>query len=282
MHLLVYQPPNLPNPVLLRGWGGLAGLDSNPVTRRGWGGLWGLGDNGDGPSPQQEASAISGAAGGIVQAIKGNPVGGAGTSALAIAPFTGPAAPFVAIAGAVAEILGAIGVGKGCGQTCITASNYANQAEALMNQNLNAYVSLTTRYQSQQTQALQNFDQLWAGLVSACSNPALNDAGKNCISQRQSGSCAFKTSPGQGCQPSQSNCWVNCVYSPGGPNGSGNACGDWFIFYRDPIANDPCVQPDPPASGSTSTTASTTGLNANMTPLLLIGGVVLLLAMGGL
>ena len=50
MHLNFH--PAFPNPVLLRGWGGLQGLNQgfisgydDPVTRHGWGGLWGLGQH---------------------------------------------------------------------------------------------------------------------------------------------------------------------------------------------------------------------------------------------
>ena len=119
------------------------------------------------------------------QAIMGT-VGG---TLLQIAPLTGPvAAPFVAIAGAVTELLAAIGIGRGCGQTCIVASQYANQAESLLQQNYNAYFSLSTpRPKSAQQLALSNFDQIWNGLVQLCSNPALSDAGKRCVSDRHRG-----------------------------------------------------------------------------------------------
>jgi hypothetical protein len=50
--------------------------------------------------------------------------------------------------------LGAIGIGKGC-ETCITATEFANQAEPFLRQNLNTYLALPTpRYQSQQQAAL--------------------------------------------------------------------------------------------------------------------------------
>src|SRR5215469_1091197 len=50
----------------------------------------------------------------------------AGSGVMAVAPATGPAAPFVAAAGAVISLLGQLGVGAGCGPTCIAASNDAN------------------------------------------------------------------------------------------------------------------------------------------------------------
>lgn len=136
-----------------------------------------------------------------------------GGTLLTAAPFAGPAAPFVAIAGGITELLGAIGIGKGCGQTCITASNYANQAETLLKQNLSAYMALATpRAQSAQQAALNNFTQIWNGLVTACAGVP-GDAGKNCVQDRQAGSCKWKDANGQ--------CW------------------NWFIGYHDPIANDP-------------------------------------------
>lgn len=236
---------------------------------------------------QTAASAGAGYSAAAAQIINGNYVSGAGTVLLTTAllvPY--PANLFLAAAGALADLLGAIGIGKGCGQTCITASNYANQAENILRQNLNTYLALSPRTQSAQQAALNIFDQTWQGLVSVCSNPALNDAGKRCISDRQQGSCAYKTSPGAGCQPTQSNCWTqdsigNCTFNPGGPNGSGNACWNWFIGYRDPIANDPCVVPDTATSavsGAISTLSSATGIDPT---LLMIGGglmVVLMLA----
>lgn len=197
-------------------------------------------------------------------------ISSAGGTILAIAPFTGIAAPFVALAGAVTELLGAVasalGIGQGCGQTCITASNYANQAEPLLRQNLNTYLALPApRTISEQQSALSIFDQVWAGLQQVCGNPALNDAGKRCISDRQQGACTWKVSPGAGCSSSQPTCWTqdangNWTLQGNGPAGSGSACWNWFLGYRDPIANDPSVVPDPVASTTTTTTAGASSL----------------------
>ena len=130
-------------------------------------------------------------------------------SAGAVIPVAGP---FVALAGAVTDLLASVGVGKGCGQTCITASNYANQAETLLKQNLSAYMALPSpRPQSAQQAAMNNFQQIWNGLVTACAGVP-GTAGQNCVADRQQGACKWKDSSG--------NCW------------------NWFIGYRDPIAND--------------------------------------------
>ena len=192
--------------------------------------------------------------------------------------FAGPVGAAIAGVIAVASLLiSAFGVGSGCGQTCIIASNDANKVEALLQQNLQAYLSSPVHYKSLQTAALNNFDTIWQMLVTACSDPSLGDAGKRCISDRQSGSCKYHTSPGG---------WQNGKYVYPGANNSGTACWDWFIGYRSPIADDPTVVADPapgsaPSSatgGSTTGAAATTGaLSSGTLPLLLIAGGALIL-----
>ena len=66
----------------------------------------------------------------------------AGAMVLAASKFTGPAAPFVAVAGVAAELLGSLGVGAGCGQSCITASASADKAQPIFYQNLQTYMAL--------------------------------------------------------------------------------------------------------------------------------------------
>lgn len=213
----------------------------------------GSGGTGSGSQSQQQCPSIAvtatGAATAATQIINGKYLSGVGTALLTAAPYTGPAAPFVAVAGAAAEILGAIGIGQGCGQTCITATAYANQAEDVLRQNLNTYMAQPTpRYQSAQTAALNIFDTVWAGLVSvqACGNPMLGDAGKRCITDRQRGSCKYTGSDGK--------CW------------------NWFVGYRDPIANDPNVVSDAAAAGS-SVTGALTSTGIDPTWLMIGGGV---------
>ena len=104
---------------------------------------------------------------------------------------------------------------------------------------------------SLQAAALNNFDTVWNALKTACSDPSLGAAGQRCISDRQQGSCAYKVSPGG---------WQNGVYVYNGPNGSGSSCWNWFVGYRDPIANDPTVVPDPtPTSPSASSNVAAGG-----------------------
>lgn len=308
MHLQVYDAPFLPLPAQLRGWGGLQGFPQptlgrglgqswdnvfdrywdDPVARHGWGGLWGLGQC-PGATGMTSSSIASMAASGA--ATTGTILTTLAHMAIISSAF-GPAA----IVGAAVAGLTAVGIAiakifSGCGCTCVEATSIANQVAPYLQQNVDHYVNSPVRYKSMQTAALNNFDTAWSALVQACSNPALASAGARCISDRQRGSCAYKTSPGSGCPSDQSNCWTQdasgkCTFNRGGPNGSGNACWDWFSGFRDPISNDPCVQPDPTsadvASGATASqisSASTSTSGSNMLPILLIGGAVLLMMM---
>ena len=81
-----------------------------------------------------------------------------GQTLLQAAPLTGPAAPFVGLAGAIADLFASFGIGGGCGQTCIETSQWANQAGALLDQNIAAYFAIPApRPKSAQQAALQNF-----------------------------------------------------------------------------------------------------------------------------
>ena len=197
---------------------------------------------------------------------------GAATTGSLIAALAGAgplAGPIGAAVGAVAGIL--VQVFKGCGQTCVQATSIANQVEPVLAQNLAAYIAEPVHYASLQAAALNNFDTAWAALVQNCSNPALAAAGQNCIGDRQRGSCAYKTSPGG---------WSGKTYMPPGANGSGSACWNWFVGYRDPIANDPNVVPDPiPGVAATLTSfgisPSTAVFGIPISNLLLPGGLLI-------
>jgi hypothetical protein len=151
----------------------------------------------------------------------------------------------------MAATLVAIYLAKGCGDTCIVASNYANEAEEALKQNLNAYLSLPTpRPRSAQVVALANFKTVWEALQRACSTPALKDAGQRCITDRQAGACVWRDSSGQ--------CW------------------NWDSGYRAPIANDPNVASDEISGGSVSSFFSSLGEpGSNALPLLLGAGLIL-------
>lgn len=114
-----------------------------------------------------------------------------------------------------------------------------NQAEPYLKQNVNAFNSLSAPTQSEQTQALANFDNIWAQVAQACSNGGYEDAGKRCVSDRSTGGAT-----------------------------------DWFAYYRDPIANSTKVVPDETGTSDvTSSMGSVAGLP--ILPILLIGAGLL-------
>lgn len=173
------------------------------------------------------------------------------------------------IAGPVgAALAGLVTVGSlianqfhGCGQTCIAATQIVNQVEPILAQNLSTYLAAPVHYASMQAAALNNFDTAWAAVLQACSNPALQSAGKNCIADRQQGGCHYHTSPG-GWQQS-GGVWT---YRGAGASGSGSTCWNWFVGYRDPIANDPTVVADPmPGAAAASSVLSAIGISPSTT-----------------
>lgn len=207
---------------------------------------------GDAATTVQQVSAI------------GTPVvlAGVTASAASSAAAAGTAATILGMAPALAiPIIGAAIAGitigiiallhSGCGETCVVTSNWANQAEDLLEKNIQAYFSAAApRTDAQKAVALANFDSVWNYLVSQCSAPALGTAGHNCIADRQAGACKWKQTadsillkyPGE---PQPGQCW------------------NWFSGYRDPIANDatvPAAIDLSSVSAAASTLASPTGL----------------------
>jgi hypothetical protein len=167
----------------------------------------------------------------------------------------------VAIAALVAVGIALANVFKGCGQTCVQATAIANQCDTLLVQNVTAYTSSPIRYASMQTAALNTFDTTWAALQQACGASALGAAGQRCITDRQRGACTWKASQGG---------WnADGTFTPWGAAGSGSTCWNWFVGMRDPIANDPNVQPDPTSSslltGSAATSTIGTGSSSTST-----------------
>ena len=102
-----------------------------------------------------------------------------------------------------------IGIFKGCGETCVIASQIVDRAEPILRQNRDVYLA-GDHSASSQAGALQRYDDVWARVGELCGDPQLGDAGKRCISDRQCGGSA-----------------------PWGET--------WCQLYRDPIANDPDV-----------------------------------------
>lgn len=223
-------------------------------------------------SAQQVVGAGQGAAAGAMQ-IAGSPtvggkISGAGGMIMAASPFAGPAAPVLAIVGAVVSVAGQIvafvGLGDGCGKSCILTSDWANKAEALLRQNIDAYFSSSVRNVSTQQTALAAFDAIWGQLAAACGNEALGGAGKRCTGDRERGACKWK-------QTGESP-W------PGGPKLG--ECWNWFLAYRDPIANDVGVVPDSMIDmgnvGAAVDSLFGSGSASSLMPLLLIGGLIYL------
>lgn len=234
---------------------------SRPVAMRAgrYGRIYRLG-LGDLPSGQAIAAGtvagtVTGAA--VAQSTGSAAAGAVAGGLLALAPFTGPAAPFVAAAGALIGPI--LKLFSGCGQNCVLATQYANQAETALEQMVNQYFAQPVRYQSSQTAALSYIQQVFTALQASCSSPSLGTAGQKCISDRlPQSACTWKASPSS---------FNGCTYTPAGPAGSGSACWNWYVGYYQPILNDPCVVPDPAAAGSS--VLSSLGIS----PTASIGGV---------
>jgi len=217
---------------------------------------------GMGATTAQEVSAGTQAAVGVANAAKSNlPTSTKAETAAASALFSAaavpsPATPFLAIAGGVATLLAAVGVGSGGGQDCITASDYANKAEGLLKQNLDTYLALETpRAKSAQTAGVANFNSIWNGLEQAC-GAVPGDAGKNCVSDRQAGACK----------------WTNAA-----------GCFNWFTGYLYPISQDQNTYDDSSVANTADQAASqvASGLGLTTTQLLVGAAAVLALVMWG-
>jgi hypothetical protein len=174
---------------------------------------------------------------------------GAATTAALLVQFGAVTGPVGAIIGAAAA--GLITVGEliakqfqGCGQTCVVASQDADQVASYLTQNLNQYFSVPApRPQSMQAAALNNVDTAFAALQKACSDPALGAAGQRCISERL----------------------VRGGTAPWCPNTGHTGC-DWFVLFRDPIANDSGVGPDPVPAAAAGGAGSGSGSSAGGSP----------------
>jgi hypothetical protein len=131
----------------------------------------------------------------------------------------------------------------------VLSTQYANQAEALLQQNIAAYFAIAApRPLSAQTAALANFQTIWNDFVQQCQNPALGSQGQTAISERQAGSCAWK-------QPASS-------VPPWGTPPAG-ACWNWWNGYHDSIASDTNVYDDSASSAvSAAGTAASSAVSS--------------------
>jgi hypothetical protein len=196
---------------------------------------------------------------------------GAAKSALAAQAVSEAANISSAIAlavGAINPIAGLIVVGvgqalslvisqfKGCGQTCIQATQYANQAAEALDKARSIYMSAPVHYYSAQQGTLQLMQQVFDALNEACGDPTLGKAGQNCISERlvRGGTAPWCPNPGH----------VGC---------------DWITYYYDAVAKDPTVVPDPsPLSSVESSLSSVFGggtSGGSVLPLVMVGALVL-------
>ena len=200
-------------------------------------------------NPVQGAISATGTAAGSTAALL---IGGAagGPIGLAIAGVITALAPLIT------------GVIEGCGESCEVTTQWANQAESALQQNIAAYFSLPApRSTVDQAAALANFTAIWNALVDNCNNAALGDPGQRCITDRQNGACTWKqtTTPPWG-SPVQGACW------------------NWWNGYHDPIANDPAVPPTAASASSTGSAATGGAVSSSYAlPLLIAAAVVVAL-----
>lgn len=146
---------------------------------------------------------------------------------------------------------------RASGAQKVGATNIVNGVEQRMAENLAAWQK-SAKSAAEQRLALETWDKLWAYLVSpeGCGNAALGEAGTRCIAER----------------------------APGCRQETYGVCWDYQQLYRDPIAQDPAVQPE---AGSAHTTtlpgdrgALATGLQLPTPVLLAVLLVVVSVLMG--
>jgi hypothetical protein len=178
------------------------------------------------------------------------------TSLAAAAPLSGPAAPFLLAAAAIAKTLAALGVGAGCGATCIQATNVVNQAEPALLANLQQYEA--GEVSQEQAQAVYN--NVWQGILASCA-AIPGSAGQKCVTDRQEGACTWKAT---GTPPTP--------YSP-----ADGQCWNWYNAYYVPLTY-PAMNPAPASTditgavGSAVTSAeSSLGISGSTGTLLLLG-----------
>ncbi len=160
-------------------------------------------------------------AGGAVTAI-GTSAAAAGSSSWATAaiPFVGPVVAGVTIALT-------LWLNRKGPKQKVATTKIVEEIEPLLKENVQGYLA-GPRTRDSQAQALNNFDGAWQWVLENCGQPSMGNPGKACITDRQAGACKWQDN-GQ--------CW------------------NWFIGYRDPIANDPGVKPNP-APGADATTGN--------------------------
>jgi hypothetical protein len=158
----------------------------------------------------------------------------------------------LAIAGILALTPLIVNLFKGCGNSCVAATKVVNDAEPILQQNVAHYFSSPVRYKSMQLAALNNYDTIWAAVQKTCAGIG-GAGGAGCVADRKSGACRIHSAT-----PAR---FDGCQYIPGGEASDSGTCWNWFTGYRDPIANDPCVQPDPTPGSVPSSLLESVGVN---------------------
>lgn len=170
--------------------------------------------------------------------------GGAAAATITGAIIGGPIGAAVGAGISLVSTLLASIFGGRSGAEKVASTKIVNDVEPLLEQNLTAYQSGAHTVADQQA-ALANFDYAWSKVVQACSDPQLEQAGVNCIADRQRGSTKGY---------------------------------DWFSLYRDPIQNDPNVQANSFSSLLGDGGAGVLSGGGSLVPLLLIAGLALAVA----
>ena len=152
-----------------------------------------------------------------------------------------PATPFLAAAAGLVALFG--NIFKGCGNTCIEATQYANQAGSQLDTLKAQYFALPTpRPYAAQQAFLSACQQIFGWLQQMCGNPALGSAGQNCISQRLTQRACPSTLPNID--------WC-----------------DYWSFYYNPVLNDPDVAPAT-SSASSAVSSATSGVTSALASIL--------------
>ena len=181
-------------------------------------------------APTLTQGTVSGAASGTMlgistaqqtgSAVAGGVSAGLMTTAGILAAIPGGQIPAAVIAGAAALVAPIANLFKGCGDTCVLTSQFANQVSDAVTQLNKNYWGAPVRTVSMQQATLQAMNELWGYLVSHCQAVG-GQGGAQCIADRQRGG----------------------KY-------------DFFRDNVDPVANDTGVVPDPVAPSALNTLAS--------------------------
>ena len=145
-----------------------------------------------------------------VPSIVGEALTAGGSNSIAVTLWSTAATPVIgAVVAGVTIGLMLLMNRKGPRQKVAT-TQVVDGVEPFMRDNLQGYFA-GPRTVSSQAQALANFDAGWQYIVEHCAIPEMGNPGQACVNDRKQGACTWREA---------------------------GACWNWFIGYRDPIAND--------------------------------------------